>query len=175
MARKPKAPISVPDKDSTPDEKPVDFLVTHALLESLYRIFSTMVMLEINPGVPELKAGNAAAGVVSGLIEMNAKDTHGSVALSLSMPALRAISASMLGEEFVSLNKEASDLVGELTNMLVGGAKQILSEQGLEFDMHIPHMLMGEGHEIVHPVSGKTIILPIATNDTEFFLELNFA
>ncbi len=175
MARKPKGLGNGVETDAMPDEEPMDFLVTNALLHSLYTIFSTMVMLEINPGVPELKQGTGAAGVVSGLIAMNASGVSGSVALTLTMPAVRAISTSMLGEEFLTLNKEVEDLAGELTNMLVGGAKQILSEKGHDFDMQLPHMLTGEGHDIVHPVSGKTIILPIAAGGAEFFLELNFA
>lgn len=161
------------NKDIFPAGEPMDFLMTHALLHSLYTIFSTMVMLEIYPGVPEVKKGTAASGVVSGLISMNAAGVKGSVALTLTMPAVRVISSSMLGEEFVTLNKEVADLTGELTNMLVGGAKNILSEKGHDFDMQLPQMLTGEGHEIVHPVAGKTIILPIKAGDAEFYLELN--
>jgi hypothetical protein len=37
------------------DGSHMDTLVTHALLDSLFTIFSTMVKLKIQPGVPELK------------------------------------------------------------------------------------------------------------------------
>ncbi|MBV5346394.1 MAG: chemotaxis protein CheX [Rhodoferax sp.] len=66
------------------------------------------------------------------------------------------------------------DLAGELANMLVGGAKRILSERGHDFDMQTPQLLLGEGHEIVHHYSGQTVLLPINIGPDEFYIELNF-
>ena len=80
----------------------------------------------------------------------------------------------MLGEEFTRVDKEAADLVGELANMLVGGAKRIMSEKGHDFDMHTPQLLVGEGHEIVHHYPGQTVILPILMGQVEFYIEMNF-
>ena len=156
------------------DGNHMDIAMTNALLESLFTIFSTMVRLEIQPGIPVLKQGNIAKGVASGLIGMKAEGASGSVALSLTLPALRKISLGLLGEEFASIDKEAADLVGELTNMLVGGAKRIMSEKGHDFDMHTPQLLVGEGHEIVHHYAGQTVLLPILMNQDEFYIELNF-
>lgn len=47
---------------SMDDGSHMDTLMTHALLDSLFTIFSTMVKLKIQPGVPELKQGNVARG-----------------------------------------------------------------------------------------------------------------
>jgi len=156
------------------DGEHMDVLMINALLNSLFTIFSTMVRLEIQAGVPILKQNNIAKGGATGLIGMNAAGTSGSVALSLTLPTIRVISSSMLGEEFTSINKEAADMVGELTNMLVGGAKAILSEKGHDFDMHTPQLLTGDGHEIVHHHAGKTVLLPILIDKDEFYIELNF-
>ena len=152
----------------------LDLVIIHALLESLFTIFATMMNLEIEPGIPETKQGNTARGVVSGLIGMNADGASGSVALSFTLPTIRAISGSLFGQEIASADKEAADLAGELTNMLVGGAKRILSEKGHDFDMQTPQLLLGEGHEIVHHYPGQTVLLPIRINQDEFYIELNF-
>jgi chemotaxis protein CheX len=152
----------------------MDVIVIHALLESLFTIFSTMVRLNINPGVPVAKQGNEAKGAVSGLIGMKAEGVSGSVALSLTLPAIREISRSMLGEEIASADNEAADLAGELTNMLVGCAKRILAENGYDFDMQTPQLLSGDGHEIVHHYSGQTVLLPVHIGQDEFYIELNF-
>lgn len=152
----------------------MDVIVIHALLESLFTIFSTMVRLNISPGVPVPKQDNAARGAVSGLIGMKAKGVSGSVALSLTLPTIREISRSMLGDEITSADNEAADLAGELTNMLVGCAKRILSERGHDFDMQTPQLLSGEGHEIVHHYAGQTVLLPVNIGQDEFYIELNF-
>ena len=152
----------------------IDILMINALFESLFEIFATMVRLKISPGVPVPKQGNVSKGAVTGLIGMNAAGAQGSVALTLTLPTIRAISKGMLGEEIASLDSEAKDLTGELTNMLVGGAKRIMSEKGVEFDMQTPKLLMGEGHDIVHESNGQTVLLPISIAQDEFYLELNF-
>lgn len=152
----------------------MDIIIIHALLESLFTIFSTMVKVKIQPGVPETKLDNSSRGVVSGLIGMRAEGVSGSIALSLTLPTIREISRLLLGHEITSADKEAADLAGELTNMVVGGAKRILSERGHDFDMQIPQLLIGEGHQIVHHYSGQTVLLPINIEQDEFYLELNF-
>jgi len=174
MKQPKKAAVKINQAVSMDDGEHMDILMINALLHSLFTIFSTMVRLEIQAGIPVLKHGNIAKGEASGLIGMKAAGSSGSVALSLTLPTIRAISRSMLGEEFTSVDKEAVDLVGELTNMLVGGAKRILSEKGHEFDMHTPQLLVGDGHEIVHHHAGQTVLLPIMIDQDEFYVELNF-
>lgn len=152
----------------------MDVILIHSLLESLFTIFSTMMKVTIHPGVPETKQDNASRGVVSGLIGMRATGVSGSIALSLTLPTIREISRLLLGHEITAADKEAADLAGELTNMLVGGAKRILSERGHDFDMQTPQLLQGDGHEIVHHYAGQTVLLPVQINNEEFYIELNF-
>ena len=152
----------------------MDIVMTHALLDSLFTIFATMVKLKIQPGIPVIKLDQTAKGGVSGLIGMKAEGACGSVALSFTLPAIRVISRSLLGHVIDSVDNEAADLTGELANMLVGGAKRILSEKGHDFDMQTPQLLLGDGHKIVHHYPGQTILLPVNIEQDEFYIELNF-
>jgi len=159
---------------SMDDGEYMDIVMINALLESLYTIFSTMVRVTIQPGVPEPKQDNMAKGAVSSLIGMKAAGASGSIAISLSQPTISEISLSLLGYEITNVGNEAVDLTGELTNMLVGGAKRILAEKGYDFDMQTPQLLLGEGHVIEHHYPGQTVLLPIKIKQGEFYLELNF-
>lgn len=163
-----------PQEPSITDGGHMDILMINALMDSLFTIFATMVRLKIQPGIPEPKEGTAAKGVVSALIGMRGEGACGSVALSFTLPAIRAISRSLLGHEIDSASGEAADLAGELVNMLVGGAKRILSEKGHDFDMQTPELLVGEGHVIVHHYPGQTVLLPVSIGQDEFYIELNF-
>jgi chemotaxis protein CheX len=152
----------------------VDILMIRALLDSLFTIFSTMANLQITAGVPVPKTDRAARGDVSGIMTMLAAQARGSIALSFPLPAIREISRKLLDMEVDGPGHEAQDLVGELTNMLVGGAKRISAEQGYDFDMQIPQLQAGNGHEIVHAHAGQTVLLPIRMQESEFYMELNF-
>jgi len=156
------------------DGQHMDIVMINALLHSLYDVFDTMVGLDIEPGIPELKQGLVAKGDVSGLIGMKAEGASGSIALTLTQSTIREISRGLLGEEISDSGREAADLAGELTNMLVGGAKRILAEKGRDFDMQTPQLLVGDGHEIVHHYPGQTVLLPVKVGQDVFYIELNF-
>lgn len=94
---------------------------------------------------------------------------------------ISVVLAALAGHRFVANmyddDHEAMDLAGELTNMLVGGAKRTLEEKGLDFDRQTPKLLEGQGHATVHPSHGRTVLLPMSVGDDEdqFYIELNFA
>lgn len=152
----------------------VDILITHALLDSLFTIFATMVHLKIRPGMPVLKTDDVGTGDVSAMVAMVSARAQGSVALSLPVAAVRKVALNMLGEDVDGHGHEGQDLVGELTNMLVGGAKTIMVDKGYDFDMRTPQLYSGKKHRIAHPYDGATVLLPVGLEDTEFHLELNF-
>jgi chemotaxis protein CheX len=152
----------------------VDIMMIRALLDSLFTIFRTMVNVPITAGTPVPKSDRRARGDVSGVMIMRAERARGSVALSFPLPAIRELSQGLLGAEIDSAGPEAQDLVGELTNMLVGGAKRISAEHGYDFDMQIPTLSAEQGHEIRHLDAGQTVLLPIRMNRCEFYMELNF-
>jgi chemotaxis protein CheX len=165
--------------ESMYDGKHMDVVLINALLHSMYNIFRTMLGCEISAGIPALKEDEAARGTVSGVIGMIADGVRGSVALTLTPSTVRTISLRLLGKEIDDENQdhEAMDLAGELTNMLVGGAKRTLEEKGLDFDMQTPKLLEGQGHAIVHPSCGRTVLLPmsVGADEDQFYIELNFA
>jgi chemotaxis protein CheX len=175
MKMKNSGAASVKDQnESMENGSHMDIVIIHALLDSLFTIFTTMMNTKILPGVPVPKSETTAMGEVTALIGMKAPGARGSVAVTLPMPALSEISRKLLGHEITNIDKDAADLAGELTNMLVGGAKRVLSEKGLEFDMQTPQMITGEGHEIEHHHPGQTVLLPIKVGNSEFYIELNF-
>lgn len=174
MERKPRARKSA--KIATPLDNGAqrDALILNAVVDSLHSIFETMLGTKVVMGAPIPKAGKTVQGGVSALIGMNAAQARGSVAITLPVPALNEISRKLLGEEITHVDKDAAGLAGELSNMLAGAAKRILSEQGMEFDMQTPQMMHGDGHEIEHHHDGQTMLLPVNMNGHEFFIELNF-
>lgn len=152
----------------------MDIMIINALLDSLMKVFNTMVGIKPVPGVPVAKDDNISRGDVTGMMLMENDRAHGSMAISFSQEAITKIAKNMLGDDLKDIDETARDLTGEMTNMLVGGAKKILSEQGYEFDMSTPSIFYGKGHEVQHKYDGQTVILPFNSNSEAFFLEINF-
>ena len=152
----------------------VDVMVINALLDSLLKSLSIMANIEPVPGVAEVKNGNLSMGEVTGLMEMSSDETKGTMALSFTKPFVIDLVKRIFAEDIADINETAIDLTGELTNMIVGGAKNILSEKGLEIGMSTPAILTGVDHVVDHKYNGKTIVLPFTAEEGEIFLEINF-
>ena len=174
MERKTRAKRSTKKDQTLSDAARKDAVILDAMIDSLHTIFETMMGTKVEMGAPFPKPAKTVQSGVSAVIGMKAAEACGSVAITLPMPALNEISLKLLGEEVKAIDKESAGLAGELSNMLAGSAKRILSEKGMDFDMQTPKMMHGDGHEIEHHHDGQTMLLPVNMNGHEFFVELNF-
>ena len=80
----------------------------------------------------------------------------------------------MLGENPGKINEEVTDLVGEITNMVTGGAKNLLGQKGYEFEMATPMVVSGKGHTISHKANGTKIIMPFTSPHGTAYIEICF-
>lgn len=144
------------------------------VLTTMVNVLTTMAQVEPSMGKPTLKEDAVALGEVTGIMRMDSPKVKGSFAITFTTPAIIDIVKRMLGEEITEINDVAKDMAGEMTNMVVGGAKNIYVEQGFEFNMSTPSILEGKDHKVDHGCSGKTIVLPFAVDGREFFVEMCF-
>ncbi len=144
-------------------------------LAATKNVIETMAFTPIKPGKPEVKKGKTTWGEVSGIIGMASKNVKGSMILSFEANAIIFITNQMLGENFQALNKDVIDCVGELTNMICGGAKQKLIEMGLDFDMASPVTISGKNIQIHQISEGPTITVPFEVQGGKFVIEANMA
>lgn len=143
-------------------------------LSSLQNVLSMMAQIELSPGKPAMKTDDRARGDVSGLIGMVGPQTKGSFSLSFEEGLAVEIMHKMLGEKPSELNEEVIDMVGEITNMVTGGAKRVLGEKGFDFDMASPVVVSGYNHTIKHRSEGPKIIIPFTHASGKAHLEICF-
>lgn len=143
-------------------------------LSSLVNVLSTMANTTIVPGQPRIKKDEVARGDVSGLIGMIGPQTKGSFSVSFEESLALEIMNRMLGEKPKSINEEVTDMVGEITNMVTGGAKRILGEKGYEFSMATPVVVSGKGHTITHKCDGPKILMPFDSDFGKVHIEVSF-
>ena len=150
----------------------VEFI--NPFLESIVNVLATMADVQVTHDKPQRKENDTAYGDVTGVIGMASAQVKGSLAITFTSEAIFDISKRMLGEEVTEINGTVTDLVGEITNMVTGGAKRVLDEQGYDFDMAIPAVVSGKNHKISHKSNGMTLVVPFTTGAGKFFVEICF-
>jgi chemotaxis protein CheX len=104
---------------------------------------------------------------------MASQDLAGNLIISFDKESISGIVSGMLGEEVSGITPDVVDAVGELTNMICGGAKAILGERGYKFDMATPVMLVGENLELCQFSKSPVITIPFKVDCGEFVVEAN--
>ena len=150
----------------------VEFI--NPFLSSMLNVMSTMAQMELVPEKPRLKKGEVAMGDVSGLIGMVSEQTKGSLSITYEGKLALATMKKMVGEGPDEINDEITDLIGEITNMVTGGAKRMLSEKGIEFDMATPVVVSGKDHSIHHKAKGPVVIIPLSSPHGKAYIEFSF-
>ena len=143
-------------------------------LSSMLNVMSTMAQMELIPEKPRLKKNEVALGDVSGLIGMVSDQAKGSLSITFEGGLALATMKNMVGESPDEINEEIIDLVGEITNMVTGGAKRMLSEKGNEFDMATPIVVSGADHSIHHKAKGPIVIIPLKNELGRAYIEFSF-
>lgn len=143
-------------------------------LISILDILRTMAKLEAKPGKPGVKNDANARGEITGLIGMQGSEVKGSLAVTFAKSTILGIAKNMVGDDLTEIDESIHDMVGEITNMVCGGAKQPLSDKGYDFEMATPSIVAGENHIIEHLSNGPKIMLPFTTEFGEFYVEICF-
>ena len=153
----------------------MDVKYVNPVLDSIVNVLSMMAQMKPEAGKPSIKEGSEAQGVVTGLIDFKGSQNAVSTAISFSRPVALEITKRMMHTDPEEIDDMVQDLVGEICNMMAGGAKGTLEAQGYDLELTLPSVFTGEHHEIKHTVSGPVIVLPFTTEVGDFFVELAYA
>jgi chemotaxis protein CheX len=149
----------------------MDVHFINPFLEGTVDVLKTMAMLEPIVGKPYVKKDNRAKGDVSGIIGMTGS-ARGSLALSFTEKSILRIVSNMLGEEYMEINDEVRDAVGEITNMISGVARKKLESQGYNISAAIPTVVSGKNHTIIHVLGGPSIIIPFNVGNGAVYVDV---
>lgn len=137
-------------------------------------VLKTMAQMDLKPGKPQKKSDSIARGDVSGLIGMVGPQLKGSLSITFDEPLALEIMNKMLGEKPDKVNDEVTDMVGEIVNMICGGAKNELGQKGYDFGMASPIVVSGKQHTITHKVDGPKLMMPFTNEVGKAYIEICF-
>lgn len=126
-------------------------------LTSTISAFGTMLACSLIRGTPYVKNGSRPEHEVSGVIGLSGK-ARGTIVLSLSREAALNATAVLLQEQPTEINADVADAVGELTNIIAGGAKAKLEH--LNMSVSLPTVITGKCHCVEFPKSVTPICIP---------------
>ncbi len=126
---------------------------------SVINVFRTMVGIELQRGDPFVKRGFQPRHDISGIIGLSGK-AKGTVVLCLEREMALTTTAALLGmkPDSTQITADVIDAVGELTNMIAGGAKAKLAQ--FEMSVSLPTVITGRGHCIEFPSGTNPICIP---------------
>ncbi len=138
----------------------MDVKFINPFIESLINTLEMMV--GITPGREQLyiKEDKMTHGDITGIIGFAERNITGSIALSFPNDAALMIYGLMTGENVAQINREVQDSIGELANIVAGGAKSELAKSGLAFHISIPSVIVGKNHAISHKVDTPVVVIP---------------
>ena len=143
-------------------------------LSATKNVLETMCQTQVQALKPALKTDKLSFGEVTGIIGMASETVTGCMVVSFTEACILRIVANMLYEApKEKVDAEVVDAVGELTNMICGGAKAQLAKLNHKFSLATPTMVVGKGVEISYHTESPTIVIPFSTDYGNFVIEAN--
>ncbi len=119
----------------------------NAFLESTQAVFDSMVKMPPTFEKPQLGTGKEHFDV-SGVIGLSG-DVVGSVIVGFSKMSAVQIASAFAGCQLDIATPDFADPIGELTNMIAGGAKAKFEGQAVSIDC--PSVVIAASHQISSP------------------------
>jgi len=150
----------------------MDVRLINPFVDSLIEALSMMASMDPVPQKPFIKESSTATHEITSLVSFANDTTAGTVALSLDKTCALDIYARFTGEELSEYSLEARDAVGEIVNMMAGGAKQKFSEEGNSFQISLPTVIEGEDSTVEHQNGCPVVVIPLAADDLNMCVEV---
>ena len=145
--------------------------IVNPFIHSTINALETMAFIKPSIGKPYLKTKCNPVCDVSGSIGLIG-EIAGTVNVNFETEVICKITSNMLGEEHVEIDDTVVDSVGEIANMVAGGAKGEMQAKGMNFNIALPNVTVGSKHSHAFPPDIPTIVIPFTTEQGDFTVEV---
>ncbi len=153
----------------------LDVKLINPFIEATMEVFRTASGMEIIRKDLFLKKNYRMFGDVSGVMGLNG-EASGTVVISMSSKLACDLVGRMLGEEpEPTVSETVRDGVGEVVNMIAGRAKAVLAGSEYHFQISLPAVIAGNGHEIAHKGGAPCIVVVFGVENEEFAIQVSLA
>lgn len=147
----------------------MDVSYINPFIQAAQNVFRTVLDCDIERRQVMAKDDSAPTFDVSAVIGLSGK-ARGAVAFSVSDSVAFMVVKAMLEVEVDAIDSDVVDAIGELANMIAGGAKTALSNY--EMSISLPNVVVGKGHCIDFPSRVRPICVLFETPAGPISLEV---
>ena len=147
----------------------MDVKFINPFISSIKRVFETMVKVKVCIGKPVVRHDACASADVSGIIGFSG-DAVGCVVLSFPKSVACSIASQFAGTEIDENHPDFADAVGELANMVAGGAK--IDFEGMNISISLPSVVIGREHKISQSKLFPRVVVPCECELGAIFVEI---
>ena len=138
----------------------MDAKYINPFLVAIKDVFDTMVDLPVTIGKPIIKKDSMPSYEVSSIIGLSGAVT-GCVSISFSEKIALELAGALLEEEFLEIDDDCTDAIGEIANMIAGNAKSAFPVDNASIS--VPTVVLGK-HSVSYPSGVPVISIPCETN-----------
>jgi chemotaxis protein CheX len=142
-------------------------------IKSTSNILATMATMEVTQG-EVLECKDIPPADVTGILSMVSDRVEGVLAVSFTKPVIFELTKRLVGIEPTEIDELVEDMVGDITNMVYGGGKTILDEEGYNFDMAIPTVIQELDFNIDFPHNDVVTVVTFTSEVGEFYVLISF-
>jgi len=142
-------------KLKTGESTNVEYL--NPFITSIISLFDTMLDIKITRGTPFISPNPLPEHYVSGVIGLTGR-AKGAAVVSLGKETALRCTERLMGERPATINSDVVDAVGEMANIVAGGAKAQL--QQLEMNLGLPSVFTGNDHTVGFPSDLTPVCIP---------------
>ncbi len=141
--------------------------------KSTVKVFSTFLGMEVKEKGINVRTPLAPKFEVSAFISFANQVSEGQLILNMSEKLARFIYKSLFQEEVDCMHAEIKDAIGEILNIIIGNAKEDLSQTGINFQLSTPFVIIGRDQFIDN--AGNKAFVSSSYWSSEGFFELSFS
>ncbi len=144
-------------------------------IESVYDLFSTMLGCEAKRGNIGLAKPGGALREITALIGLSGR-AKGTVAISFPEATALAMVGRLLGTEMETIDETISDALGEMVNIVAGGAKAKIHNDNGEapIELSLPNVIQGGEYSVDYPSHTTWLDVPFSSELGSFNLRVTF-
>lgn len=150
----------------------MDVRFINPFITATVNALKTMANIEVVRGIPFVKGSFQALADISGIIGL-AGEAKGAIVVSFPFGLGKKIYEAMINDTVAADDPGIVDAVGEIANMVAGGAKGALTDMGMNFRISVPSVVMGKEHSISHKSDAPCLIIPFQLGSETFWLQVS--
>lgn len=143
-------------------------------IESVQEIFSTMLNSEATRGKVQVSREDNGTGDLLAIIGISG-ESKGTVAVSFPTATALKVVEQIIGMPFEEVDDTVIDGVAEIINMIAGGAKAKLTNDGERpMDLGLPSVVTGDSYHIDYPTKTIWLEVPFESDLGNFLMRVTF-